>query len=160
MISKENCNHPVRFREYYREGCFKCYDCHKIIVEPQNITDENNLHGANNHTDCSSKSTNGTGTNQIWPSKAIEWIKLFSNRTKRRIMKKLILILLVAFVMVSCGQPSKYRIDTPSGSFQTNSYQEIDGCVVFKNECGCGGEAKSTKVCGNYTIIKSNQNGQ
>jgi hypothetical protein len=75
-------------------------------------------------------------------------------------MKKAILILAVVFTLVSCGEPAKYVIRSGSSEYATNSYQEVNGCVVFKNECGCGGEPKSIKVCGNYTIIKSNQNEQ
>lgn len=75
-------------------------------------------------------------------------------------MKKVILSLVVVLSLVSCMQPTKYTIRSGSSDYATNSYQEIDGCVVFKNECGCEGEPKSIKVCGNYTIIKSNQNGQ
>ena len=26
------CDHPNRQREYYRDGCYKCWECHKIIV--------------------------------------------------------------------------------------------------------------------------------
>lgn len=26
------CDHPNRQREYYREGCYKCWKCNKIIV--------------------------------------------------------------------------------------------------------------------------------
>jgi hypothetical protein len=75
-------------------------------------------------------------------------------------MKKVILILAVVLSLASCMEPTKYTIRSGSSEYATNSYQEVDGCVVFKNECGCGGEPKSIKVCGNYTIIKSNQNGQ
>lgn len=27
------CPHEPRYREYYREGCYKCWECHKIIVD-------------------------------------------------------------------------------------------------------------------------------
>ena len=27
------CSHQLRYREYYREGCYKCWECHKIIVD-------------------------------------------------------------------------------------------------------------------------------
>lgn len=30
------CEHPPRLREYYGGGCFKCYGCHKIIVDKTN----------------------------------------------------------------------------------------------------------------------------
>lgn len=28
-----NCSHPANAREWYKDGCFKCYECSKIIVE-------------------------------------------------------------------------------------------------------------------------------
>lgn len=27
------CSHQQRYREYYREGCYKCWECHEVIVE-------------------------------------------------------------------------------------------------------------------------------
>jgi hypothetical protein len=27
------CDHPQRRREYYRDKCYKCWDCLKIVVE-------------------------------------------------------------------------------------------------------------------------------
>ena len=75
-------------------------------------------------------------------------------------MKKAILILVAVLSLTSCMEATKYRIKSGSTDYATNSYQEVNGCVIFKNECGCGGEPKSIKVCGNYTIIKNNQNGQ
>ena len=27
------CSHQQKYREYYREGCYKCWECHKVIVE-------------------------------------------------------------------------------------------------------------------------------
>jgi hypothetical protein len=68
-------------------------------------------------------------------------------------MKKSIVILAIVFALASCRNPTKYRIKSGSGEYVTNSYQEVDGCVTFKNECASG-ESKSVKICGTYTIIK------
>ena len=53
----------------------------------------------------------------------------------------------------------KYTIRTENGLYRTNSFEKIDGgCIEFRNQCGCGGEKKGTKVriCGNYSIETSN----
>ena len=53
----------------------------------------------------------------------------------------------------------KYRIRTENGLYRTNSYEKLDGdCIEFRNQCGCGGKTKGTKVrvCGNYSIESSN----
>lgn len=53
----------------------------------------------------------------------------------------------------------KYRIRTENGLYRTNSYEKLDGdCIEFRNQCGCGGNSKGTKVriCGNYSIETSN----
>jgi len=53
----------------------------------------------------------------------------------------------------------KYTIRTENGFYRTNSYEKSDGdCIEFRNQCGCGGNSKGTKVrvCGNYSIEISN----
>lgn len=71
-------------------------------------------------------------------------------------MKKLILILAAVF-LASCMPNKKYTIDTVDGVFTTDTYTESNGCVIFKSDCGCGGEPQTIKACGNY-IIKNNPN--
>ena len=31
------CEHEMRKREYYRNGCYKCWDCLKIVVEQTDL---------------------------------------------------------------------------------------------------------------------------
>ncbi len=33
------CTHEARRREYYRPGCYKCWECGSVIVESSNSTD-------------------------------------------------------------------------------------------------------------------------
>jgi hypothetical protein len=71
-------------------------------------------------------------------------------------MKKLILLLAIGTIVVSCGKPAKYEIRSNGSNYQTNSYStNADGCIVFKNECGCGGEPEVVTVCGDYSIVKN-----
>ena len=33
-ITKTNdCEHPIRSREYYNDSCYKCWECNKIITK-------------------------------------------------------------------------------------------------------------------------------
>lgn len=74
-------------------------------------------------------------------------------------MKNLFLLLLLSSILVGCGKASKYTIESQGYSYQTNSYsKDADGCIVFKNDCGCGGEPETVTVCGNYSIVKNYQN--
>lgn len=53
----------------------------------------------------------------------------------------------------------KYTIRTENSLYLTNSYEKLDGdCIEFRNQCGCGGKTKDTKVrvCGNYSVETSN----
>ncbi len=72
-------------------------------------------------------------------------------------MKKVILILVSVVFLTSCVQNKKYIIETPDGTYATDTYSEMNGCIMFKSDCGCGGEPESVKACGNYTI-KNNPN--
>ena len=31
------CDHPQRRREYYRDKCYKCWECLKIVVEQTDL---------------------------------------------------------------------------------------------------------------------------
>lgn len=31
------CEHPIRRREYYRDKCYKCWECLKIVVEQTDL---------------------------------------------------------------------------------------------------------------------------
>ena len=31
------CEHPMRRREYYRDKCYKCWECLKIVVEQTDL---------------------------------------------------------------------------------------------------------------------------
>ena len=31
------CKHPMRRREYYRDKCYKCFECLKIVVEQTDL---------------------------------------------------------------------------------------------------------------------------
>lgn len=71
-------------------------------------------------------------------------------------MKKIIILLFVASIFASCGKPAKYTINGEGGQYMTNSYtKDANGCIVFKNECNCGGDPQVVTVCGTYTIIKN-----
>jgi hypothetical protein len=41
--AKQECIHQPRAREYYRAGCYKCFNCNKIIVEHNNIEQQKTL---------------------------------------------------------------------------------------------------------------------
>jgi hypothetical protein len=70
-------------------------------------------------------------------------------------MKKLIIIFTL-LALASCEQNSKYQISTGDASYFTNAYtKNADGCLVFKNECGCGGDPQIITVCGTYSIVKN-----
>lgn len=74
---------------------------------------------------------------------------------------KIILVLVCLMFVFSCGKSKnyKYRIETESGTYRTNSYEKVDStCVEFRNQCGCGGGRKGSKIkiCGNYSIITNN----
>jgi len=74
-------------------------------------------------------------------------------------MKKIIILLFVASIVASCGKPAKYTITSEGNQYLTNSYtKDANGCLVFKNECGCGGEPQVVTACGTYTIIKNSSN--
>lgn len=36
-VIRSVCGHEVRKREYYRDGCYKCWDCLKIVVEQTDV---------------------------------------------------------------------------------------------------------------------------
>jgi hypothetical protein len=61
------------------------------------------------------------------------------------------MIALMAF-LGSCGPARsdyKYMIKDANGTLNwTNSYNELNGCVTFVDECD-----NSQKVCGSYTIV-------
>lgn len=74
-------------------------------------------------------------------------------------MKKIIIFASVALIFASCGKQAKYTINGEGGQYVTNSYtKDANGCIVFKNECGCGGDPQVVTVCGTYTIIKNSSN--
>ncbi len=31
------CDHPIRRRDYYRDKCYKCWECLKIVVEQTDL---------------------------------------------------------------------------------------------------------------------------
>jgi hypothetical protein len=71
-------------------------------------------------------------------------------------MKKIIIFASVALIFASCGKQGKYTINSEGGQYMTNSYtKDANGCIVFKNECNCGGDPQVVTVCGTYTIIKN-----
>jgi hypothetical protein len=37
------CPHPERRKDYYRNGCFKCWECGKIVVEHNNFIEQGTL---------------------------------------------------------------------------------------------------------------------
>ena len=37
---KQECPHPEPRKDYYRDGCFKCWQCGKIVVEHNNYKQE------------------------------------------------------------------------------------------------------------------------
>lgn len=74
-------------------------------------------------------------------------------------MKNLFLLLLLSSILVGCRKVSKYTIGAQGRLYQTDAYsKDSDGCIVFKNDCGCGGEPETVTVCGNYSIVKNYQN--
>jgi hypothetical protein len=71
-------------------------------------------------------------------------------------MKKITILVLAALIFTSCGKQGKYTISSEGGQYMTNSYtKDANGCIVFKNECNCGGDPQVVTVCGTYTIIKN-----
>ena len=75
-------------------------------------------------------------------------------------MKKLILILITAIVVSSCGEGSgKYKyliLDNRGMIYECNFYNENeDGCVMFNDRPGEDNTPGTpTIICGNYTIKK------
>lgn len=69
-------------------------------------------------------------------------------------MKKLILgILLLS--LASCQPYAKYSINADRSNYLTDSYTRTeDGCITFKEKCGCGPDRKVT-LCGSYTITEN-----
>jgi hypothetical protein len=69
-------------------------------------------------------------------------------------------LLAIGFSLLEGVEKSyKYKIRTENGLYRTNSYEKLDGdCIEFRNQCGCGGKSKGTKVrvCGNYSVETSN----
>ncbi len=65
-------------------------------------------------------------------------------------------LLAIGFSSLEGVQKSyKYTIRTENSLYRTNSYEKLDGgCLEFRNQCGCGGKSKGTKVrvCGNYSV--------
>lgn len=69
-------------------------------------------------------------------------------------------LLVIGFSLFEGVQKSyKYTMRTENSIYRTNSYEKLDGdCIEFRNQCGCGGKTKGTKVrvCGNYSVETSN----
>jgi len=67
-------------------------------------------------------------------------------------MKKLLGILLISYLLVSCNcgcTEYKYYISDGNSTWSTNHYTESGGCITFKyNET-------PHKVCGKYTVEKN-----
>lgn len=71
-------------------------------------------------------------------------------------MKKLSIMLVICLGLMSCRKSTRYEIRSNGSSYHTNSYTtNSTGCIVFKNECGCGGELNVVTVCGDYSIVKN-----
>jgi hypothetical protein len=76
-------------------------------------------------------------------------------------MRKLITVVAVATVLVSCVKQGKYTITNANGSrYQAESYTTTgDGCILFNDKnCGCGdvdGPGTPTRLCGSYTIVEN-----
>lgn len=82
--------------------------------------------------------------------------------SKLRIFATMIIcacFLAIGFAFLGGIQKSyKYTIQTESGNYRTNSYEKVDDtCIEFRNQCGCGGKSKGSKirVCGNYSVISN-----
>lgn len=43
---EQECSHPQRAKEYFRNGCFKCWRCGKIVVEHNDHTEPETLEEA------------------------------------------------------------------------------------------------------------------
>lgn len=37
VVISSVCEHPPRRREYYRDKCYKCWECLKIVVEQTDL---------------------------------------------------------------------------------------------------------------------------
>lgn len=76
-------------------------------------------------------------------------------------MKKLVIVVALATVMVSCVKPSKYTIRDGSGTTYTADVYTTtgDGCILFNNKnCGCDdseGPGIPTRLCGSYTVVEN-----
>lgn len=76
-------------------------------------------------------------------------------------MKKILMLVAVATMLVACSKPSKFKIrDANGNNYYTDTYSINGNCVVFDYDCGCGEGRKDNKqkvtICGSYTI-KTNE---
>jgi hypothetical protein len=76
-------------------------------------------------------------------------------------MKKVLMFIAVATMLVACSKPSKFKIKDADGNvYNTDAYSISGNCVVFDYACGCNDGGKDNKqkvtVCGSYTI-KTNE---
>lgn len=70
-------------------------------------------------------------------------------------MKSLLFGLLL-LSLASCNiKTPKYSIRADHNSYYTNAYTKSeDGCITFKDMCGCETE-KTVTLCGTYEIIEN-----
>lgn len=73
-------------------------------------------------------------------------------------MKKVLMLVAVATMLVACSKPSKFKIRDENGNkYYTDTYSINGNCVVFDYDCGCGKDGKQrVTICGSYTI-KTNE---
>lgn len=68
-------------------------------------------------------------------------------------MKKL-LFGLSLLLLTSCKMTSRYEIHSNHSTYFTSSYtKSADGCITFKDNCGCATD-KTVTLCGTYDIVE------
>jgi len=73
-------------------------------------------------------------------------------------MKKVLMLVAIATMLVACSKPSKFRIRDADGNvYNTDNYTTSGNCIIFDHDCGCGKDGKQRVIiCGSYTI-KTNE---
>jgi hypothetical protein len=71
---------------------------------------------------------------------------------------KLLAVILSIFLLASCDEDKRYRIETDDHVYHVDSYHEVgENCIQFEADCNCGdGKTKTVTACGTYEITTKN----
>ena len=71
---------------------------------------------------------------------------------------KFLAVILSIFLLASCDEDRRYRIETDDHVYHVDSYHKLgDGCIQFQVDCDCGaGKTKTVTACGTYEITLKN----